>query len=417
MRPLEPGSLPPERSRHAPADSALHARARMKRARLLVLLLAAAVVWLPTLHVFYAVTPADRDVIAAKLAARQVAAPLPPENVMRAINPEWDFMRRTYVVLALANRALAHPTERSQAIAAIDTIVDATIALSADAGDEHFMLPYARRGPFRDPGARSLFIDGEIVAMIAARDLIEPRETTQAEAKARAARIERAMRASPSLSGESYPDECWTFCNTTALAGLRMLDRAAGTDHAALARDWVAHAKAHLVEPTTGLLVSSYTWDGKVLDGPEGSSIWMSAHNLLVIDEPFARDQYARARRELGTSFLGFGWAREWPRGVPERPDVDSGPIVPFLGASAGSSGLALLGASAFADEPWFGPLLSSLELVGFPDPATGSYRASNDVGDAVLLYALSFGPLWQRVNGANGERPATHATLLGGQR
>lgn len=368
----------------------------MKRVPLLLLLVAGAVLWLPALHLFHA---PDRDAIASALAARQIAAPVPPAGAMRAVNPEWDFMRRTYVVLALANRALARPAERTRSLEAIDAIVDSTLAISQENGDVHFMLPYAKRGPFMDPGARSLFIDGEIVAMIAARDLVEPRASTQGEARVRASRIERAMRASPSLSGESYPDECWTFCNTTALAGLMMLDRASGADdHAELARDWVAHAKAHLVDPSTGILVSSYTWDGRVLDGPEGSSIWMSAHNLLVVDEDFARDQYARARRELGASFLGFGWAREWPKGMPARPDVDSGPIVPLLDASAGSSGLALLGASAFGDERWLGALLASLELAGFRNETTGTYRASNDVGDAVLLYALSFGPLWERV-------------------
>ncbi|MBN9164541.1 MAG: hypothetical protein J0I07_26505 [Myxococcales bacterium] len=379
----------------------------MKRAPPLLLLVAASVVWLPSLHLFYSVGPSEREAVASMLAARQIAAPVPAVPAMRKVNPEWDFMRRTFVVLALANRAIARPSERNGALAAIDAIVDSTLELAKENGDEHFMLAYAKRGPFMDRSARSLFIDGEIVAMIAARDLVEPRAATKAEALVRAARIERAMRASPSLSGESYPDECWTFCNTTALAGLMMLDRVAGTDHQALARDWVAHAKAHLVDPKTKLLVSSYTWDGHVLEGPEGSSLWMSAHNLLMIDEDFARDQYTRARSELGTSFLGFGWAREWPKDVPQRPDVDSGPIVPLLEASAGSSGLAFLGASAFGDERWLGSLLASLELTGFRDETTGRYRASNDVGDAVLLYALSFGPLWHRMKGPTDERAA----------
>jgi hypothetical protein len=79
-------------------------------------------------------------------------------------------------------------------------------------------------------------------------------------------------------------------------------------------------------------------------------------------------------------------------------PDVDSGPIVPWLDASAGSSGLALLGASAFGDRDYLGGLLASLELAGFREG--GRYRASNQVGDAVILYALSFGPLWRRVRG-----------------
>ena len=126
----------------------------------------------------------------------------------------------------------------------------------------------------------------------------------------------------------------------------------------------------------------------------------MSATNLLLVDDAFARDQYARARRELGTVVLGFGLAREWPRGSDGRADVDSGAVVPFLDASAGSSGLAVLGASAFGDDAFRDALLSSLELAALPrDDASGRrYLASNRVGDAVLFDALTFGPLFRKV-------------------
>lgn len=372
----------------------------MAHARTLLLLLLAALVWLPSVHVFYAVDAESRRALGASLAGRLAAAPLPAVSGMRAVNPEWDFMRRTFAVLALANRALAYPEERDRDLEVIDAVVDATIGESRAHGDEHFMLAYAKRGPFADPEAKSVFIDGEILMMVAARELVAPRGDARVrdDARLRADRIEGALRRSPSLSGESYPNECWTFCNTTALAALTLLDRVERADtHAPLARDWVAHAKAHLVDARTGILVSSYTWDGRVLDGPEGSSIWMSAQNLLLVDEAFARDQYARARRELGASALGFGWAREWPADVPERPDVDSGPIVPWIHASAGSSGLAVLGASAFGDEEWLGQLLASVELTGFRDAKTNRFRASNEVGDAVLAYALAFGPLVEK--------------------
>ncbi len=381
----------------------------LRRARLPALLLIAAVLWLPTLHLFYDVSPIERRAMAERLAQREANAALDSSQdlaaPMRGVNPEWDFMQRTFTVLTLANQALGTSgQDQAHLLAAIDAIVDRTLAeVDVGRGDAHFMLPYAKSGSFVDtsPDTRSLFIDGEIVAMIGARDMVEPRAATRAVALARADRIERAMRRSPSLSGESYPNECWTFCNTTALAGLVMLDRSEGTDHSALVRAWVDHAKAHLVDPTTGILISSYTYDGTVKDGPEGSSIWMSASNLLLLDEDFARDQYTRARRELGDSFASFGWAREWPRGTPERPDVDSGPIVPIVHASAGSSGLAILGASAFGDEAYLRSLLASIELFGFRDPATLRYRASNAVGDAVLSYALSFGPLYRRVRSA----------------
>ena len=154
----------------------------------------------------------------------------------------------------------------------------------------------------------------------------------------RANLIVRHMTAAPLLSGESYPDECWTFCNTTALAALRLYDAASHDDHSALGAEWVAMAKTRLLEPNTGLLVSSFRYNGDWLDGPEGSSLWMTAHNLLLVDEAFAQEQYRRARAQLGMEVLGFGLAREWPLALPGHMDVDSGPVVPLLGASAGSS-------------------------------------------------------------------------------
>jgi hypothetical protein len=343
--------------------------------------LVAAALWLPNMHRF---CHPDREQIAKAIAERTLAPDDTDILRMRAVNPEWDFMSRTFTVLGLSTRAVEHPQERERVLVAIDRMLGDALARP----QEDFLLPYARRAPFVDPEGSSLFIDGEILMMIGARNRVEHRSDLDAEAKLRADRIERVMRRSPTLSGESYPDECWTFCNTTALAALAMFGR--GRD---LAKDWIAYAKVHLVDPKTGILVSSYTRDGKVKDGAEGSSIWMSATNLLAIDDGFARDQYARARKELGRTFLGFGYAREWPSSEDARPDVDSGPIVPLFDASAGSSGLAILGASAFGDDEFRDALLASLELAAFPkDGDRGrEYLASNAVGDAVLLHALEY--------------------------
>jgi hypothetical protein len=374
-------------------------------------LVLAGLIWLPNVHRLHAV-----DLAAARrpdgpfvrgLVARQIGpADAPPSRGdvarMREVNPEWDFMARTYTTLALANLALSDATRRDRYLAAIDAIVDDTLRVEREQGRDAFLLGYARGKPFVDPSARSMFIDGEVLAMAAARDLVQRDARMAAVARERAKHVEASMLRSPTLSGESYPDEAWTFCNTTALAGLAMLDRAEGTDHRDLLRAWVERARERLVDPATGLLVSSFTREGHVLDGPEGSSLWMSAHNLLVVDEAFARDQYARARRELSGGALGFAWAREWPRVAAERPDVDSGPIVPIVEASAGSSGLAILGAAAFGDDAYLSGLFASLELAAYPARANGEvrYRASNRVGDAVLLYAMSVGPLWARVRG-----------------
>ena len=58
-----------------------------------------------------------------------------------------------------------------------------------------------------------------------------------------------SMQESPVLSGESYPDECWMFCNSVALAAIRMADVLDGTDHSELLRRWVEMAKRKLTDP------------------------------------------------------------------------------------------------------------------------------------------------------------------------
>jgi hypothetical protein len=211
--------------------------------------------------------------------------------------------------------------------------------------------------------------------------------------------IEQRWRANPIMAAESYPDECWTFDHAVALAAFTVADRLDGTDHSALCKKWIATAKEKLVHSATGLLVSSYQTDGTQLDGPEGSTIWMVVHCLQVVDEPFARDQYQRARRELGRITLGFGYGVEWPASWQGPRDIDSGMVIPVVEVSAGSSDMAFMAASSFHDWDFLQALATTLDMAAFPSRKNGrlKYCASNQVGDAAMLYATVLGPLWEK--------------------
>jgi len=367
-----------------------------------VSLILAAGIWLPSVRVFFSGDAATRDETREGLLRTQLETWETRERNaierMRLANGEWDFMSRTFAVLALANLALREPESKDRYLTLLDGILEDTLATEARHGQEHFLLPYVHDRPWVDPSGRSVFVDGEIALMLAARQRVEESPRHAAQLEARITSITQQMHRGPVLSAESYPDECWTFCNTAALAAVRISDSVTGEDHGALLDAWVARAKRDLVDPETGLLVSSYTRDGRHLDGPEGSSIFFAAHALELIDPAFAEDQYTRAREELGAELFGFAWAREWPSSWAGPQDVDSGPVVPVLGASAGASGMALLGAAVFDDEGYLEGLHRSLDLAGFPDvDEEGALRfaASNQVGDAVLLYSLVEGPLW----------------------
>lgn len=370
----------------------------------------ATALWLPCLRFFYRPAPASTK--ADALLAQQVelfrdqAARDREAGRMRRTNAEWDFMGRTYLAWALADLALRDPAQRAARLEAMDAIIDDTLRLEREHGLYYFLMPYAQRGPFVMAPARSQFTDGEIALMLALRRLVAEKDAYRAPLTERVTAMVARMEQSPTLSAESYPDECWSFCNAVALAAIKASDVLDGSDHSALTKAWIANAKSKLTDPATGLLVSSYTLDGKTRDGPEGSSIWMVAHALRAVDPAFAEDQYHRAKKLLGRSILGFGFAREWPAAHKGATDVDSGPIVPLLEVSAGSSGLAFVAAASFHDDAYLRELQTTLDFAAFPIEKGGrlAYAASNQVGDAVVLYALSLGPIWDALR--DGRRP-----------
>jgi len=367
------------------------------------------------MHVFY--KPDVREYLkendipskSRKLSARHLniwtnpARPQREHQNMQAVNPEWDFMSRTYFVLALANMALRDSDYKRQACDIIDTIVDNTLRLEQEKGFQHFLLRYGRSGGWVIKPPRSQFVDGEIALMLGARRLIEEKPSYKALLSKRVELMISRMRQSPVLCAESYPDECWMFCNTVSLAAIRIADVLDGTDHSLFLSSWVNKCKLTLLEKESGLLISAFGVDGtpaSCAPGPEGSTIWMACHMLQIVDKNFAIDQYRRARKNLGGSILGFGYSREWPVGSESKIDIDSGPVVPYLGASASASGLAIVAAKAFDDMDYFAKLLTSLDFLGFPTESNGHffYNAGNPIGDAVVLYAMVQGPLWNEV-------------------
>jgi hypothetical protein len=303
-------------------------------------------------------------------------------------------------VWSLANMGLREPAMKEKYLPIIDEIIRETVKIERTDGIYVFLMPYAKAQPFVVQPARSLFLDGEIALMMGARRMLEEKEDYKQPMTERLKIIEHRLLTNPIMAQESYPDECWTFDHAVALAAFKIGDKLDGTEHSALCRAWIEMAKRRLVHKETGLLVSSYDTKGNQLDGPEGSTIWMVTHCLAVVDEAFARDQYQRARKELGRTTLGFGYGKEWPASWEGPRDIDSGMVIPICEASAGSSGMAFIGAATFHDQKYFQALSATLDMAAFPSRKNGElkYCGSNQVGDAALLYANVLGPLWERI-------------------
>jgi hypothetical protein len=368
--------------------------------RTLACLAVSSLIWVLVLGQWYRPDPSkvlDHQQVSTEahlLAHRQIAL-FQHDDPSTALNPEWALMTRAFVAWGFANLALREPQRKPELLPIIDKIIATTEADEARGGAPAFLLGYGRNMQ------TSLFVDSEIALMLGLRRMVEDRPDYKARMHQRLDAMAARMSTNPLHSDPSYPDDCWTFDHSVALAAMKAGDVLDGTDHSALIRGWLDAAKQRLTDRDTGMLVSDYNLSGRFRDGPEGSSIWLSATMLRVVDEPFARAQYQLAKKHLAHSIAGFGLAREWPQGVHGHTDIDSGIQLPLVEASPSSSGFALVAAATFEDKELLTRLLASLDYAGFPErDATGlTYSAGNEMGDAVLLYALTQGPAWDRLS------------------
>ncbi len=319
-------------------------------------------------------------------------------------NPEWDFMSRTFLVLSLVNIGLRQPDRADSYRTIVDRIIGSTLQIEKESGFQSFLLHYGRtdQGWVIRP-VRSQFVDGEIALMLAARNYLDRRDDYRVLLRERIEGMMARMKQSPVLCAESYPNECWIFCNSIGIAAMVLGDCLDGTDHHEFVSAWIQSVKSRLIDPKTGLLISAFTIEGKPVPCgslPEGSSLWMTCHMLQVIDSELARVQYDLARSQLAGQALAFGYSREWPGGLKGNADIDSDYIVPFFRASPSASGLAMVGAAAFGDSKYYQRLLNSLVLLAGPVETNDSlyFRMSNEVGDSVVLYSMTLGPLWAEV-------------------
>lgn len=194
---------------------------------------------------------------------------------------------------------------------------------------------------------------------------------------------------------ESYPGSRWPCDAVVAAAAVSAAEAVRPTPawRVGLAT-WRARAQRSL-DPATGLLPHRVDAQGRALEGPRGSSqaivqaFWPDvAHTLdgRPDHETWARFTAAFVQRQAG--LVGV---REFPRGTAGRADVDSGPLL--LGVSASASAVTLAAARRVGDTTLATDLDREAELLGVGLTIDGRRRYAfglAPVGDAFLAWGRS---------------------------
>jgi hypothetical protein len=203
--------------------------------------------------------------------------------------------------------------------------------------------------------------------------------------------LERRMGASTSAVIETYPGEAYPADVSAVMGAIGQRARIAGTDTSDLVTRWSRLARASLVDPGSGLLYQSVDpATAAPTDGPRASGTALAVYFLSFVDPALSRDLYRALVATCYREPFGFGALREYPPGTSGQGDVDSGPVILGLGASA--TGFTLAGARIHSDPRVHAAIFRTAVLAGWPVLREGRWRwrTGGRLGNAVLLAMLT---------------------------
>jgi hypothetical protein len=210
-----------------------------------------------------------------------------------------------------------------------------------------------------------------------------------AEFERRSSELAKAFDASETPFLVSYPQKVWPVDSVVAIASLRLHDRILAPRFGKTIDRWLAQVKERL-DPSTGLIPHrADPRTGKALETARGTSQAMLLRFLAEIDPTWARAQYLLFREKLIVTRLGVPGVHEFPAGVAGAGDVDSGPLL--FGVSASATVVARGTAAMFHDAELEDALSDTMEVFGIPFRWGGEKRYAFGllpVGDAIVAWS-----------------------------
>lgn len=298
-------------------------------------------------------------------------------NRMQRLFPEGLFFMHALTGLAAASTSSADFQAARSHLRVLDSR-DATDVFGGGMVPEH--------GIFQAGWALTL-------AVVIAERSHQPDDRADVERRAKV--VSTALASSASGFLESYPGQFWPCDTVVAASGLASAQRLMPhKEWLTTLRKWRA-ATEPAVDSAHGLLPHRVTSSGAPLEGPRGSSQSIIQAFMpdvdLVLDGQLDAGRWQRFREVFVVRKLGLVGVREYPRGTAGPSDVDSGPLI--AGVSASASVVALGAARRVGEVSLASAPDREAELLGAPiSLGAEKYYAFGlvPVGDAFLAWARS---------------------------
>jgi hypothetical protein len=178
--------------------------------------------------------------------------------------------------------------------------------------------------------------------------------------------ISEAIKQSKSSYLESYHNSAWQADNILCLASLSLHDKIYPPQFKTTIDTFLNRIRASL-DKEMGLIGHSFNPKNNAnSESARGSSQSLMNCFLPDIDSVFAKDQFEKYKKHFIEYKFGLPAVREYPIGMGNQGDVDSGPVI--LGVGSSASIVAIRAMAENNEGAFYVPIRNSIEAFGFPN-------------------------------------------------
>lgn len=248
------------------------------------------------------------------------------------------------------------------------------------------------------PPEHGMFYSGWRNHLQAGVVLLSKDETELAQLRSRCDALVEALAASEAWPWmASYHNQVWPCDALPGIHALCVHDKLSGEKrYAEFVARWLAAVSRNLC-PDFGMITHvADPGSGRPLGPPRGTSQTVILRFLADIDPEFGSQQYGLFQAHFQDDLLGVPAIREYPHGVAGQGDIDSGPLIGGISASATVVGLGV--ARIYGDDQVSRSVSQFGEAVGFPIGVNQRRYLGGllPIGDAFLVHATTARP-WIR--------------------
>lgn len=164
---------------------------------------------------------------------------------------------------------------------------------------------------------------------------------------------------------ETYSGSSWPADDVVAMASLKLHDKLYDSEYDLIIKKWLIDIQSHL-DPDTKLIPHLFDGNtGKILQGARGSSQSLMLPFLFELDNTLAKAHYEIYKSRFLFENYGVCGIYEFPDRAIMEGDLDSGPVIFGLGASATIASQRTF--YVFGDRKQSKRIRNQNEIVGFP--------------------------------------------------